>query len=98
MKQRRSNPMGFIVGFIAGMALLLGVAKCSEAHEGHLYDEGKLTKIKMVYCTEGATNYIVVQTAELGNILLLKTGDINHQQIHYEKVDEFGCVYDIVED
>jgi hypothetical protein len=83
----------FILWFIA-MLVLYMCSGNARAHEHHLADEGTLTKIKMIYCGD----YIVVQTAELGIMVLTKAGDMTHQSLHYVRTDEFGCVYDIVED
>jgi len=81
---------GFLLGMIAGMLLIMGIAKCSEAHDFHLWDEQKLTNVRMTYCD----GYMLVETTELGILLIEKTGNMSHKQLHIQQVDEYDCVYE----
>jgi len=69
--------------------MLLWHACVAEAHDWHLWDTQQLTSVRMQYC-EG---YMLVETEELGILLIEKTGDLNHSQLHVTKVDEYECVY-----
>ena len=80
---------GFLTGILVSILLTIGIARCSEAHDWHLWDTQKLTSVRMQYC-EG---YMLVETKELGILLIEKTGNLSHSQLHVTKVDEYECVY-----
>jgi hypothetical protein len=75
---------------LAGIFLLMGVAKCSEAHDWHLWDTQELTSVRMMYCD----GYMLAETEEFGIILIEKIGDLNHSRLHIQRVDEYECVYE----
>ena len=62
------------------------------AHDWHLWDSQTLTNVRMQYCD----GYMLVETKEFGIVLIERAGDMTHQQLHVQKVDEYDCVYEIV--
>lgn len=80
--------------YVVGWCMGFWTATEVYGHELELGDTGQLTNVRMAYCV----GYALVETEELGIMVITKSGDFNHNQLHYTLVDEFDCVYNIVED
>ena len=79
--------IALIIGIIMGCMM----DTSAFGHDWHMWDVQQLTSVRMTYC-EG---YMLAETKELGILLIEKVGDMNHNNLHIQKVDEYECVYGI---